>query len=84
MVFQGSVVERKPEIGRTIRSGLASGCFGAKSRMFPSTIHSVMTHKEDSSGKTPSTGKTFGWERCLQITIYWSKRYEEPSGTRYT
>ena len=57
------------EIGHTRRRRLTSGCFEAKSMMFPSTIHSVMTHSGNSFGDTPNTGRTFGWESRLQITI---------------
>jgi hypothetical protein len=66
--FQDLAVEGKM-IGRTRRRRLTSGCFDVKSMMFPSIIHSLMTHSGNSFGETPRTGKTFGWERRLQITI---------------
>ena len=62
------------EIGRTRRRRLASGCLSVKSTMFPSIIHSLITHSGDSFGETPRTGKTLEWERRLQITISWNKR----------
>jgi len=52
--------------------------------MFPSTIHSVITHTGNSFGETPSTGRTFGWERRLQVTISWNKRCYEWSATHTT
>jgi len=66
--------QEETEIGRTRRRRLASGCLSVKSMMSPSTIHSLITHSGNSFGETPSTGKTFGWERRLQITISWNKR----------
>ena len=65
----------KIEMRRTRRRRLTSGCFEVKSMMFPSIIHSVTMHNGKSFGETPSTGRTFGWERRLQITISWNKRY---------
>jgi hypothetical protein len=55
-----------------------------KSMMFPSIIHSVMNHRGNSFGETPRTGKTFGWERHLQIMISWNKRCHKLSSAHYT
>jgi len=52
--------------------------------MFPSTIHSVMTHNGNSFGETPDTAKTFGWESRLQIMISWNKRCHESLKTGIT
>ena len=60
---------RRERVGHTRRRRLTSGCFEAKSMMFPSAIHSVMTHSGNSFGETPNTGRIFGWERRLQMTI---------------
>ena len=43
-----------------------------------------MTHNGKSFGETPSTGRTFGWERRLQITISWNRRCHESSKTYMT
>jgi len=69
----------RTEIGRTRQMRLTSGCFDVKSMMFPSTIHSVMIHNENSFGETPNTVRMFGWERRLQIRISWNKCCYEPS-----
>lgn len=64
---------------------MTSGWFDVKSIMFPSIIHSVITHNGNSFGETPNTGRMFGWERRLQITISWNKRCHgssEPYVTR--
>ena len=61
-------------IGRTRRRRLTSGCFDVKSMMFPSIIHSETIHNGNSLGEIPNTGRTFGWERRLQMTISWNKR----------
>ena len=55
------------------------GCFDVKSMMFPSVIHSVMTQSGNSFGEIPKVGRTFGWERRLQITISWNKRCPKSS-----
>jgi hypothetical protein len=74
-VIQGFGEERGSGVLR--RRRLTSGCFDVKSMMFPSTIHSVMTHNGNSFGETPNTARTFGWERRLQIMISWNKRCHE-------
>ena len=67
--ISGLKIEGKTEIGRTIRRRLTSGCFDVKSIMFPSIIHSVMTHNGDNFGETPSTGRGASRARCLGITL---------------
>ena len=70
---------RKTEISRTRRRRLTSGCFDTKSMMFPSIIHSETMHNGNNFGETPSTGRTLGCERRLQITISWNKRFRGSS-----
>lgn len=63
---------------------MTSGCLEVKSVMFPWTIHSVMVHSGNSFGETPSTGRTFGWDRRLQITISRNNPCHQPSKVRLT
>ena len=69
----------RTEIGRTRQRRLTSGCLDMKSTIFPSIIHLVMMHNENSFGETPNTVRMFGWERRLQIGISWNKFCNEPS-----
>jgi hypothetical protein len=68
---------RKTEIARTRRIRLTSGYFEVKAMMFPPTIHTDTMHSGDIFGETPNTGRTFGWESRLHITISWNRCYSK-------